>query len=114
MSKYRLDPDNPRPARPQSGMNVTHVQRWVATVLTVTVVGHFTGGLMLGAFLIRHDSSVVRDHLAAPIGLNILATITALIMIVAVRAIHRKKSLSPWLALGLLVGAAGFYLTFSM
>jgi hypothetical protein len=87
-------------------MSVTQVQRWVSTVLTVTIVGHFTAGLLLSAVM-------VGDRQLAPrIGLNVLATITATLMVGGVRAIHARSLLSPWLALGLLVGILGYVLTF--
>jgi peptidoglycan/LPS O-acetylase OafA/YrhL len=99
--KRVIDLDHPRPRRPQTGMSVTQAQRWVSTVLTVTIPGHFSAGLVVAAVMIDHSK------LAPRIGLNALATFTAVMMIIAVRVIHGKRRLSSWPALGL-------YLTFHL
>lgn len=89
-------------------MSVTQVQRWVSSVLVATLIEHFAAGLILAAIFIDHSD------LAARIGLNVLATLASALAVVAVRAIHGRKPLSAWPALGLLVGGVGFYLTFRL
>jgi len=106
--QHLIDLDHPRPRGPQTGMSVTQVQRWVSTVLTVTILGHFAAGLVFAAVMIDHSK------LAPRIGLNALATFTTVMMIIAVRVIHGKRPLSSWPALGLLVGALGLSLTFQL
>ena len=108
-ARHLLDPDDLRRShlRSQSSReSLTRVQRWVVSILAVTTILHFSGGLALGAAVV--DDS----RLDARIGLNVLAAVTGILAVLAGRAIHGKKLLSPWLGLGLLPGLAGAVATF--
>ena len=58
--------------------------------------------------------AIVMDEakLSSRVGLNVMATVVATLLVGGVRAIHGKRNVSLWLALGPLTGALGFYLTF--
>jgi hypothetical protein len=71
------------------------VQRWVATVLTVTIVFHLAGGLAFAAYYV--DPGVP----ASRIGLLVIAAVMGCLAIGAVSAIHQRRLVTPWLALGL-------------
>lgn len=87
-------------------MSTEQVQKWVITVLTVVVLGHLAEALVIFA-LISPD-----DHPASRIGLLIIAGIVGLLAAVGVRAVHRRRILSPWLLLGLVPAGVGVYLGF--
>ncbi len=102
-----MDPANPRPlpsARP--GMSITHVQMWVMSVLAVSTMLHFAGGLVLAAFYVEED------RLDAQIGLLVLAGAFGVLSVAAGAAIHRKRLPSWWLLLGCLPALAGAYFLF--
>ena len=102
-----MDPANPRPQQ-QGGMSLTSVQRWVLSVLAVTTILHLSAGLVVAA-MFSPDSRP-----DAQIGLNILATLTAVGAVAAGRGIHGKTPLSWWLLLGLLVLPIGLFLTLGL
>ena len=100
-----MDPDNPRPIpRPVGGFTLTTVQMWVASVLAVSTLLHFAGGLVLAAY--------VADTLDAQIGLLVIAGITGVLSVFAGLAIHQRRLFSPWLLLGTLPALLGAYLVF--
>ena len=87
--------DNPRPqASSSSGMSITTVQMWVMSVLAVTTILHLAAGVLFAAFTVGEGR--------ADIGLTLISGAFSVAAVVAGRVIHRKKVLSPWLALGLL------------
>jgi hypothetical protein len=85
--------------------SLTNVQRWVMSVLVVTTIMHFSAGLVVAAVFVD-DARV-----DAKIGLNVLAALTGVMAVVAARAIHGRRLLSPWLALGLVPGVVGAFVT---
>jgi hypothetical protein len=100
-----MDPDNPQPVRADP-MSLTTVQRWVMSTLAVITVFHFAGGIALAAVM------APESRLDARIVLNILAAVAGIAGMVAGRAIHQKRMLSPWLLAGCLPGLVGAYFTF--
>ena len=89
-------------------MSLSTVQKWVLSVLAVTTILHLSAGLVVAAMFSPDDRP------DAQIGLNILATVTAVIAIAAGRGIHGKNPFSWWLLLGLLVLPIGLYLTLAL
>ena len=92
--RHLIDFDAPRPQQPAKGeLSITTVQMWVMSVLAVSTILHLAGGVMFAAFTVGDGR--------ADIGLIIIAGAFSVAAVAAGRAIHRKKVLSPWLALGL-------------
>ena len=102
-----MDPDAPRPVRnsARDQQSLTRVQRWVMSTLAVTTILHLAGGLVLGAMFLDDPRQ------GAQVGLNLIAAAFGVIAVIAFRAIHGKSILSAWLALGLVPGAIGLWLT---
>jgi hypothetical protein len=88
-------------------MSTAQVQKWVATVLTVAILGHLAEGLVLFALM------VPRDRPTSSIGLLVIAGVVGLLAAGGVRAIHQRRILSLWPLIGLTPAAVGCYLTFS-
>ena len=105
--KHLMDPDAPRPVRnpAREQQSLTRVQQWVLSSLAVTTILHLSVGLILAAIFLDDPR---RD---AQVGLNMIAAAFGVIAVAAFRAIHGKTILSPWLALGLVPGAIGLWLT---
>ena len=82
------------------------VQRWVLTVLTISIVFHLAGGLAFAAYYTDPEAPSSR------IGLLVIAAAMGCLAIGAVLAIHRRRLLTPWLALGLLPSLLGVYVCF--
>ena len=82
------------------------VQRWVLTVLTLSIVLHLAGALALAAYLV--DASVPSSR----IGLLVIAGVMGVLSIVAVLVIHRRSPLSPLLVVGLVPAVVGAYACF--
>jgi hypothetical protein len=97
-----MDPDNP--VRPVNDASLTHVQRWVLSVLAVFTIAHLAVGLVIAALGVRADDTSAR------IGLCVIAGIFGLLAVVAGQLIHRRNPLNAWLLLGLLPGIAGLIL----
>jgi FtsH-binding integral membrane protein len=93
-----------RPQPRLAGVNITRVQRWVASALTLTVAYVWIAGMVLGALYTvdqsRHGAQVMIMVLAAAVGVA---------AIVGVRLINRLSWVTPWLVVGLLPGAAGLW-----
>ena len=104
--RHLIDFDNPRPAPSSSGMSLSQVQKWVLSALAFVTIEHLAGGIVLAA------SSPTSVHVAARVGLLVMATVTGVLAVVLVRAIHGKRLLSPWLLVGLLPGLVGAWLCF--
>lgn len=103
--RHLLDPNDLHGSHQRSigtPQALSNVQRWVMSALALTTILHFSVGLVLASATLV-DSS----RLDARIGLNVLAALTGVIAVAAARAIHLKRFLSPWLALGLLPGIVG-------
>lgn len=104
--KHLMDPDAPRrPPTPASAERLTRVQRWVMSTLAVTTVLHLAAGLVLAALFLPDP------RLSSQVGLNVIAAAFGVLAVAAGLAIHGRSVLSPWLALGLLPGALGLWLT---
>ena len=97
-----MDPDNP--IRPVNDASLTHVQRWVLSVLAVFTIGHMAVGLVIAAMYARADDPSAR------IGLNVLAGLFGVMAVGTARLIHRRSPLTAWLLLGLLPGIVGLVL----
>jgi hypothetical protein len=101
-----MDPDNP--VRTVNDRSLTHVQRWVMSVLAVFTIAHLAVGLAVAA------NTVPEDALSARIGLSVIACAFGVIGVATGFLIHAKRPLSwpyaPWLLLGLLPGLVGLWL----
>jgi hypothetical protein len=107
--RHLLDPNDIRGSHVRSvgtAQQLSNVQRWVMSILVVTTILHFSGGLGVAAMFVD------QERLDARIGLNVLAAVTGVVAVAAGRAIHRKQVLSPWLVLGLVPGLVTAALTF--
>ena len=82
-------------------MQVERVQRWVMSALLLTTATIFAGGLSVLAGTV--------DRAGAEPGLLIIAGVVGLLAMAGVRLINEKSVLSPWLLLGLLPAAVGWY-----
>lgn len=82
-------------------MKVERVQRIVGSSLAMTIAAILAGGLCFLAAVAEADG-------AKP-GLLIIAAAIGLITMVGVRILNRLPVLSPWLVLGLLPAAVGWY-----
>jgi hypothetical protein len=102
-----MDPNAPRPVRdPVRQQERLHrVQRWVMSSLAVTTILHMSAGLIVGAMLLDDPKP------GAEVGLNVIAAAFGVMAVAAFLGIHRRSILSPWLALGLIPGAIGLWLT---
>lgn len=105
-----MDPDNPRreviSSTGSGTMNLEPVQKWVLSVLAAATLGHLAAGLVIAAMYVDPDRAGAR------VGLNIVAAAFAVLGVLAFRAIHQKKLLSPWLLLGLVPLVVGLWLSF--
>ena len=101
--KHLMTPGQPSRQR-RDAMSLTRVQRWVMSTLAVSTILHFAAGLVLAA--------MYADTLDARIGLLTISGAFGLIAIAVGMLIHKRKPLSPWLALGLLPPAVGALLVF--
>ena len=82
-------------------MQVERVQRWVMSALVLTTATIFAGGLTVLA--------ATTDRPGAGPGLLVIAGVVGLLAMAGVRLINEKSPLSPWLLLGLLPAAVGWY-----
>jgi hypothetical protein len=85
-------------------VNITRVQRWVASALTLTVAYVWIAGMVLGALYTvdqsRHDAQVM---------IMVMAAVVGIAAIVGVRLINDLPWLTPWLVLGVLPAAVGLW-----
>jgi hypothetical protein len=106
--RHLLDPAAPR--RPQDvaaeKRSLTRVQQWVMSVLAVTTILHMSGGLILAAMFLPEERGT-----SGQIGLNVIAAAFGVMAVAAGLAIHRRRVLSPWLAVGVVPGVIGLWLT---
>ena len=68
------------------------VQRWVMTVLAISIVFHLAGGMVFTAY---YTESLVAS---SQIGLLVIAGVMGCLALAAGFGIHRKSPLTPWLA----------------
>ena len=95
-----MDPANP--VRPVNDKSLTHVQRWVLSVLTVFTIAHLCAGIVIAA--------TMTDQRSGQIGLSIIAGLFGIAAVVAGQAIHGHDPRNGWLVLGLLPTAVGLFL----
>lgn len=87
-------------------MSTAKVQKWVATVLAVAILGHLAEALVIFALMAPSDRPSSR------IGLLVIAGIVGVLAAGGVRAIHERRILSCWLLLGLTPALIGLYLAY--
>lgn len=95
-----MDPDNP--IRPVNDKSLTHVQRWVMSVLAVFTIAHLAVGIVIAALM--------TDQRSGQIGLSIIAGLFGMIGVAAGQLIHKRNPLNAWLLIGLLPTAVGLFL----
>jgi hypothetical protein len=107
-AKHLIDLNAPRPVRNVRAEreSLTRVQQWVMSTLTVTTGLHMAAGLIVAAMFLDERGTV------AQVGLNVIAAIFSIGSIAAALAIHKRPWLSPWIALGIIPGIVGIWLTF--
>ena len=101
-AKHLIDPS--APPRPSDPMSLTHVQRWVMSVLATTTIFHLAIGIILAA-LLPDDMKT-----ASRIGLCVIASAFGVIAVACGMLIHKQKLPSPWLLLGTIPGIVGIVL----
>jgi hypothetical protein len=100
-----MDPDAPRrPPTAAAQRSLTHVQRWVMSVLAVTTILHLSVGLAIAAYVVPDSQR------SGQVGLNVIAAAFGVIAVASGLAIHARPILSPWLLLGLVPGLVGLAL----
>jgi FtsH-binding integral membrane protein len=82
-------------------MEIDRVQKWVMSALMLTTAVIFAVGLALLA--------ANNDRPGAKPGLLIIAGAVGLLAFGAARVIHQKSVVSPWLLVGVLPAAVGWY-----
>jgi hypothetical protein len=97
-----MDPDNL--VRPVNDASLTHVQRWVLSVLAVFTIAHLAIGLVIAALAVRADDTSAR------VGLCVIAGIFGVLAVAVGQLIHRRNPVNAWLLLGLLPGIVGLVL----
>jgi hypothetical protein len=102
-----MDPDAPQRPRNVAAekRQLTRVQQWVMSVLAVTTILHMSAGLVLAAVFLPEERGV-----GSQIGLNVIAAAFGVGAVATGLAIHKRRLLSPWLALGVLPGVVGAWL----
>ena len=68
---------------------LTRVQRWVMSILLATTILHFSAGLAIAAFFME------KDRVDARVGLNVLTSVTGVLAVAGVRALHGQRRVSP-------------------
>jgi hypothetical protein len=87
------------------GVDITRVQRWVASSLTLTVAYVWAGGMVILALSSGFDQS--RE--SAQFMIFVMAGIIGIGAIVGVRLINGLSWITPWLLVGLLPTIVGFW-----
>jgi len=82
-------------------VEVERVQKWVMSALLLVTSFIFAGGL---TFL-----AGTADRPGAKPGLLVIAAFVGVIALAGVRVIHRKPILTPWLLVGVLPAAVGWW-----
>jgi hypothetical protein len=104
--RHLIDPNAPR-ARVDAATAaaadraLTHVQRWVISVLAVSTILHLAVGIVIGSFHIEAERT----------GDRVIAAAFGVVAVAAGLAIHGRRPFSPWLVLGTLPGLVGIWLT---
>ncbi|MCY7400583.1 MAG: hypothetical protein LH477_06450 [Nocardioides sp.] len=82
------------------------VQRWVVTVLLISVAFHFAGGLAFAAYF------AAPRGLSSQVGLLVIAAVIGSLAVGAALAIHQRGPLTLWMIWGLLPSLVGVYFCF--
>lgn len=82
------------------------VQRWVITVLMISVFLHLAGGLVVAAYFAEPRG------LSSQVGLLVIAGVMGCLVVGAAFAVHQRSPLTLWAAAGLLPSVAGIYFCF--
>jgi len=98
--RHLMDPNNP--VRPVNDKSLTHVQRWVLSVLAVFTIAHLCVGIVIAA--------TMTDQRSGQIGLSIIAGLFGVGAVVLGQGIHKHDPRNPWLLVGLLPTAVGLFL----
>lgn len=104
--RHLLDLNAPRPATnlEAEDRSLTNVQRWVASSIAVTTLLHMALAAIYAAM------TVADDRLDAQVGLSAIAGAFGVMAVGAGLAIHGRRVLSPWLALGIIPMLVGLWL----
>jgi hypothetical protein len=86
-------------------VDITRVQRWVASSLTLTVAYVWAGGMVILAL----SSGFDQTRESAQIMIFVMAGIIGVGAIVGVRLINALPWTTPWLLVGLLPTAVGLW-----
>ncbi len=90
-----MDPDNPRPPRPQRmQMGLSQVQKWVLTIIAVGVIGLHSAAM--AAAPLTYSSGVP----GAKQALLVISGLFGMVAVGIARIIHKKSVLTPLLILG--------------
>ena len=106
-ARHLMDPNAPRRTREEhesEQRSLTHVQRWVMSVLAVTTLFHLQVGLILAALFLDDPRP------GAEIGLCLIAGAFGVISVALALLIHGRRPLTPWLLVGLVPAAVGIWL----
>jgi len=98
--RHLMDPNNP--VRPVNDKSLTHVQRWVLSVLAVFTIAHLCVGIVIAATMTGQRSG--------QIGLSIIAGLFGVAAVVLGQAIHKHDPRNAWLLVGLLPTVVGLWL----
>ena len=106
-ARHLMDPNAPRRTveeHEREQRSLTHVQRWVMSVLAVTTLFHLQVGLILAALFLDDPRP------GAEIGLCLIAGAFGVISVALALLIHGRRPLTPWLLVGLVPAAVGIWL----
>lgn len=101
--RHLMDPNNP--VRTVNNKALTHVQRWVVSVLAVFTIAHLSIGMVLASLIVQSTATASR------VGLNVIAGMFGLVAVGVGFVIHRKSPVTPWLLLGLVPMVVGLWIT---
>lgn len=105
--RHLLDMENPQVAvRRRDPMPIGEVQKWVMSVLAVSTVLHMAGALIL--FAATFDES----KQGSQIGVLIISGAFGILAVMTGRIIHKVSPFTPWVVLGLIPMAIGFWWIF--
>jgi len=82
------------------------VQRWVVTVLMVSVFLHLAVGLVVAAYF------AAPRGLSSQVGLLVIAGVMGCLVVGAAFAVHQRSPLTRWAVAGLLPSVVGAYFCF--
>ncbi len=89
-------------ARRLDPVEITRVQRWVMSALTLTVAYVWSGGMVLGALY-----TLDQTRTGSQFAIFSLAAVVSVASVLGVRMINELRWLTPWLVVGLLPSAVG-------